>query len=398
MSRCIAIPAIILLSLVGCERNVGRLPHEAYIWQRQWTPAVVSAANDGTTTFAAYRVLAAESDRGGGLTPIAPDLAALAQIHKPVTAVLRLNGSDPPPDSGALAARVADIVRDWRAAGIQLRGLEIDHDCATARLPEYVRLLQSLRTTWPAGEMLSITALPAWLDSPELPRLLEAVDESELQVHAVQSPREGLFDPAAARRWIDGYATRSPKPFRVALPAYGVRVGFDDTGKAAAVVGEVPRDIAADDARELRAPPEQVATLLNGLERSPPARLAGFIWFRLPTADDRRAWSLATLHAVIAGESLRPVVKVTFDPGADGARDLLFANVGGIDAPLPARIVVAARGCDAGDALEGFRLERMGDDWRFVATSDNMIRAGRERRVGWLRCDSVEGVKIDEVP
>jgi hypothetical protein len=388
--------ALLLIAATGCQRPPERLPHEAYVWQRQWTPGVAAALDAGAATFSAYRLLAAESDRGGSLVRITPDFAAVSHAQRPVSAVLRLNGSDPPPDSAALAARIAEIVRDWRAADIDLRGIEIDHDCATARLSDYAHLLHALRAAWPADVKLSITALPAWLESPALAPLLAEVDETVLQVHAVQSPQAGLFDAAAARRWIDGYATLSSKPFRVALPAYGVRVGFDAAGKAAAVVAEMPRDLAVDDARELRASPEQVSGLLRGLERAHPAHLAGVVWFRLPLADDRRAWSLTTLHAVIAGESLKPVVKVSFDIDASGAHDLLFANVGEVDAPLPARIVVAARGCDAGDALEGFRLERMGDDWRFVATSENMIRAGRERRVGWLRCDIVQGVKIDE--
>jgi hypothetical protein len=396
MRKPLAILSYFLVVLAGCQRPPERLRHEVYVWQRQWTPTVTTAMDQGAATFSAYRLLAAESDRDGSLVRITPDLAAVSHAQRPVSAVLRLNGSDPPADSQALAARVAEIVRDWRAAGIRLRGIEIDHDCATAHLSDYAQLLHKLRAAWPADEKLSITALPAWMESPELPQLLAEVDETVLQVHAVQSPQAGLFDAAAARRWIDSYATLSSKLFRVALPAYGVRVGFDAAGKAAAVVAEMPRDLAVDDVRELRASPEQVSDLLRGLERARPPQLAGVVWFRLPLADDRRAWSLATLHAVIAGESLKPVVKVSFDVDANGAHDLLFANVGEVDAPLPARIVVAARGCDAGDALEGFRLERMGDDWRFVATSDNMIRAGRERRVGWLRCDVVQGVKIDE--
>jgi hypothetical protein len=389
--------SLLVIVATGCHQPLDRLPQEAYVWQRQWTPAVADAIEAGAATFSAYRVLAAESDRGGALARTTPDFAALARSQRPVTAVLRLNGSDPPPESAALAAHIAAIASEWRSAGIRLRAIEIDHDCATSRLSDYTHLLHALRAAWPADEQLSITALPTWLDSPLLPQLLAEVDESVLQVHAVQSPQAGLFDAPAARRWIDAYARQTPKPFRVALPAYGLRVGFDAAGKAAAVVAEMPRDVTGDDARELRAAPEQVSGLLRGIEVARPAQLAGIVWFRLPLADDRRAWSLATLHAVIAGDSLKPVVKVSFDVDANGAHDLLFANVGEVDAPLPARIVVAARGCDAGDALEGFRLERMGDDWRFVATSDNMIRAGRERRVGWLRCDVVQGVKIDEV-
>jgi hypothetical protein len=397
------LPALMLpliLSLPACQRAAapvahGRLEQQAYIWQRQWSPAVVDAAVQGGSEFAGYRVLAGESSRNGALQEISPDLVALERTQQPVTAVLRIDGSEPPPSADALADRIAGIVRDWKAAGVRLAGVEIDHDCATAKLPAYARLLASLRTHWPQGLKLSITELPAWLDAPDLPSLLATVDESVLQGHAVQAPANGLFDADAARRWIDRHAQRSPRAFRVALPAYGVKAGFDQQGRALGVEAEAPRPLDGD-VRELRVEPEQVAALLRGLEAARPPQLDGVAWFRLPTDQDRRAWSLQTLHAVIHGDSLRPVVKISFDPDPNGARDLLLANVGGIDAPVPQVIVVAALGCDAGDALDGFRLERAGDDWRFLATQPALVRAGRERRIGWLRCDNVMGMKIEE--
>src|SRR5262249_47028403 len=153
--------------------------------------------------------------------------------------------------------------------------------------------------------------------------VLAHVDASVLQVHSVRAPTRGegsgLFDLADARKWIDAYARRSEKPFLVSLPAYSLRAGFDADGRAVAVEAEAPRDIAAADVRELRVDPKQVAALLRGLERSRPAQLAGVVWFRLPTEDDRRTWSASMLRAVIAGDSLDPVVKVTFDADANGA-------------------------------------------------------------------------------
>lgn len=394
-------PAIVVafvLALAACQRQppASPLAHEAYVWQRQWTPAVVAAVADAAPTFRGYRVLAAEAGRSGALLAMRPDLAALERTQTPVTAVIRLDGSIPPPDEKALVGRIRAIATEWRAAGVRLQGIEIDHDCATARLGDYARLLRALRTDWPVPLRLSITALPAWRNAPALSTLLALVDESVLQVHSVQSPAGGLFDPATARRWIDAYAEHAPGPFRVALPAYGLRVGFDESGSATAVEAEALRDVPTGDVRELRVTPDQVATLLRGLERARPRHLDGVVWFRLPTADDHRAWSLAMLNAVIAGDPLRPAVLVTFDAAANGAHDLVLANAGGVEAALPQAVVIAAYGCSDGDALDGYRLERSGDDWRFVRTVDKMLRAGRERRIGWLRCDAIAGMKIDE--
>ena len=89
--------------------------------------------------------------------------------------------------------------------------------------------LARLRGLLPPSLKLSITALPAWLDSPELPALLEAVDSSVLQVHAVSNPRLGLFNPRQARDWAARWGQVSDKPFYLALP-YGVALLSDDQG------------------------------------------------------------------------------------------------------------------------------------------------------------------------
>ena len=87
----------------------------------------------------------------------------------------------------------------------------------------YAQFLVRLRAIPDIPRTLSITALPAWLSSPEIDRVIAAADEVVLQVHAVRAPTSGLFDPALARSWIDEFGARTTKPFRVALPDYGAR-------------------------------------------------------------------------------------------------------------------------------------------------------------------------------
>ena len=149
---------------------------------------------------------------------------------------------------------------------------------------------------------LSITALPAWLDSPELPALLSTVDSSVLQVHAVSDPRRGLFDPDQARQWAKAWSRITSKPFYLALPAYGVAL-LPGAGGAPVVESEVPIERGGK-RRELLADPQQLSRLGSELRNDPPAHLAGLIWFRLPLASDRRAWSLTTLGAVARGDAL----------------------------------------------------------------------------------------------
>lgn len=388
---------ILVLCTLPCAAALPPLPHEAYIWQRTWTPALSEAIDEAQSAFAGLRVLAAESGPGGTLNPVSPDLTLLLRHEPvPVTAVIRINGSDPPPDPQAIGARVRAVVRDWKSAGIFLAGIEIDHDCASARLSDYARFLHALRgADWTPGLRLSITALPTWIGTSALREALAEADESVLQVHAVSAPATGLFDARAARRWIDAYAALSAKPFRVSLPAYGVRARFGTDGHALAVEAEVPREMGAGaETRELRARPQEVAALLRELAGARPATLAGIVWFRLPTQDDRRAWSIQTLRAVILAQPLIERLQVRVESAPDGASDLVLANRGTLDAAFA---TVSARGehCLAADAVGGYRVQRQDGVWHFLAP-DGILRAGRERRIGWLRCGNVQKVTIDE--
>jgi Protein of unknown function (DUF3142) len=62
---------------------------------------------------------------------------------------------------------------------------------------------------------------------------------------------------------------------------------------------------------ELMASPTDVAALLGDLRDESPANLVGIVWFRLPTDDDRRAWSIETWRAVMLGKPLRTRVEAT---------------------------------------------------------------------------------------
>lgn len=383
--------------LAACAPTPTPFSHEAYVWQRAWTAPLNSALLTARDTFAAYRVLALHSDRAGELIPIDVDIAALALAARPVVAVVRLDGFDPNVDTSVLALRLEELAQRWRAAGVALAGIEIDHDCAVSRLADYASRLHSLRAALPRELRMSITALPTWSQSPALDAVLSEADEVVLQVHAVQNPAAGLFQAVLAERWVRAFATRTPRPFRVALPAYGARVGFDDEGHAVGVESETPRFIGGVRQEELRVKPQQVADLLASLARSPPPHLIGIVWFRLPLPDDRRAWSLTTLRAVIDGQRLDARLEVT-QKRSGPTVDLLLHNRSAVDTSLPAQILVQARECRAADALRGYTLEPTDAGWRFIRSENDVLKAGAERAVGWLNCDIVDKVEWHEDP
>jgi hypothetical protein len=317
--------ALVLCVLAACHKPPALFSHDAYIWQRVWTPAVAQAMNDSAADIRQWRVLAAHTDRAGRLQLFHPDMSALVSSGKPVVLVVRIDGQMVQWNEALLQADTVALWTSWQGRGVRLAGLEIDHDCGTARLPAYGHYLAALRSALP-GVRLSITALPAWLRSPDLAAVLAQVDESVLQVHAVRNPRAGLFDGELAMHWVNDYAQRSDKPFRVALPTYGSRVSWDTQGHLVSVQSETGVLDAGDDSRELLATPQEIAAFLAQLQRGPPAHLAGIVWFRLPTASHVGRLHARSSLAVMRQQPLHGEVKARQYGGHTGPGPAQFGR------------------------------------------------------------------------
>ncbi|EUB83601.1 DUF3142 domain-containing protein [Pseudomonas sp. GM30] len=379
---------IAALLLAACERHdAPALDQQLYVWQRQWTSAHELALKDSREDFSTLRVLALQAFPNDGWHRARIDAPLLQHDGRPLIAVIRLDGQLKGLDQAQVTDRILQVVADWQAQGLTLSGVEIDHDAGNARLPEYIEFLTHLRSALPASLPLSITALPAWLGSSQLPALLTTVDSSVLQVHAVSDPRRGLFDPEQARRWTSAWGKISSKPFYLALPAYGVAL-LPDAGGAPVVESEVPVERDGQ-RRELLADPLQLSQLAKELREDPPAHLAGLIWFRLPLANDRRAWSLTTLRAVARGDALSSRFGLTFSDH-DGLQDIALRNVGNLDSAWPTRITVKASACEGADALAGYSLQQSADLLTFTRLRDGRLPAGGQRAIGWARCAFID--------
>jgi len=372
------------LVLASCARRAPAPEHEAYIWQRQWTPAVVAAVSLQQSVFAGWRVLGLQVI-GSQKIGVRPDLAALARSARPVRLVVRIEGAREPLAVPELMDRLSPLIDEWRSAGLDLSGIEIDHDCATAALDDYASWLRELRGAMPSELKLSITALPSWLDSSALDGVLATVDDSVLQVHAVEGPDRGLFDADAAMRWTQAWGARTPRPFAVALPAYGVRVDTDAQGRVRAVDAEADIERSGASGRELRADPREVAKLLRELADDRPEHLSGYLWFRLPVAGDRRGWSATALATVIAGQALQARFVVESATNAGGSLDLRVRNVGTLDARPP--LVDLPSHCRLGDALGRYRLQSTKAALQLAPDPDAWLAAGERMDIGWVRCD-----------
>ena len=375
--------AFVLLSGASASRRA--LPQDAYIWQRKWTPALRLALKQSADLVDAWRVLAAYSDEGGRLQPVALDWRALKSSGRPVIAVVRINGQLAQYNEDQLLCDLDGLLSEWRQIQPPIAGLELDHDCGDARLDAYARFLARVRSRLPQTIPLSITTLPSWLSSPNLDAVFRPVNEVVLQVHMVQSPRAGLFNPGQARQWIRAMA-RTDKPFRVALPAYGVRVTWRNDGSMLAVESEEPLLAGGYSASELIVSPEAVSTLLRDLERDPPASLAGIVWFRLPVAGDIRAWSPETWRAVVLGKPLQSRIEALAEKSnTPGMSNIVLINQGEVDGVLPTRIDLPPS-CTIADGINGYALDHGESGLSIERQQDGLLPGHQRRLIGWMRC------------
>lgn len=392
MCTSICLSSWLSVWLGACTPTPSVLPQQAYIWQRQWTPAVAQAMDATAPLVTGWRVLAAELTPQREWKTAQPDWLALKATTQPLVMVVRLDGRTALLDA-ATQTTILELLKRWREQGLKVSGIEIDYDCATAQLLAYTSFLGSLRRTLPIGTTFSITALPTWLNSLDLPALLAIPDESVLQVHAVMNPRQGLFDAELARAWIQSYAQQTSRPWRVALPSYSTRVSWDENGRISAVESERPLLDNSSTSQELVAAPAAISAFLNRLEQAPARGLSGIVWFRLPTKQDARAWSLPTWQAVLARRPLQSAVQletpIAADNGQAGLHDIVLRNDGNADSALPL-IVRIDTACSSADGINGYALESDARGNYLRRTRDALLRAGYQRTIGWLRCEQNE--------
>ncbi len=399
--RLAALALISLLLPGACARPPEPLEHEAYIWQRRWHPGLIEALNASAPRVNGWRILVAEVDAEGKAFRPAADFVAIAAVGRPVVAVLRIQPQVQAGNEAALVAEALAVARAWKQSPITLAGIEIDHDASLRGLPDYLHFLRTLRAALDPDLRLSATLLPAWLEAPEvLADITAAVDETVLQLHAVRADGP-LFDAESAHGQIAAFARLTRHPFRIALPIYGSRVAITPHGRIGGVESESPGSVP--DALELReryAAPAAVASFLARIERQRPAKLRGIIWFRLPTAGDKRSWSRSTWHAVMAGQALAVHLTAELRAGPKpGWQQVVLRNVGTIDAEMPTelRIDAACRTASGASPHSFYVAEALPATTLWLRSQRALLRAGEELTVGSVRC-AAPAARVDFHP
>jgi hypothetical protein len=360
------------------------LTQDAYVWQRHWTPAVSDAVRSRELPLDGLRVLALQWI-GERVVQTQPDLPALAARDLPLRLVVRIEGSRPRLPTAMVSEAIRKVLADWRSGALRVEGVEIDHDCASAGLDDYADWLSRLKSELPSGLTLSITALPSWLDNPEDLRALRRIaDESVLQVHAVEAGQVHLFDPDSALRWIAAWQTNGDQPFRVALPAYRLRVRNGADGRPLSVDGEGLGELSGNSATERYAIPAEVAQVVRRLGRDAPPAMRGWIWFRLPVAGDRLGWAPATLAHAMRGEMPDSFLELDSSSRDNILFDLSLHNPTTTDALGPSTISLPAE-CSL---IEGSGLFHADPAKAQLLSEQRPWLAPNQRvRIGYARCE-----------
>ncbi|MDP2343119.1 MAG: DUF3142 domain-containing protein [Deltaproteobacteria bacterium] len=358
----IAVPVLALLAALVVSSLDVPSTSDAYLWQREVDVAVVddfAAFSSGRLHVLAFDEMPASSGTPApGRKPFEQRdrrlLEALARSGVPVVVTARVQTLRP------LDGTFQRLIDSFAAGGVDVVGLEIDHDCASARLPAYAAWLPGVRAE--AGVPLSVTALPTWLKAPGWRAVVAAVDEVTLQLHAIRAP--ALFDVDDALGIIAAWPD-----LRVALPTYGVTLRGGDR------VFADPVDVV-----KVRAAASRVS------------------WFRWPAPGDRSAWDLKTLAIVDdavgldASQSLHPGLALTQEKQTDGTVAIHVKNTGDVAVPFPALFM---GGDLARDTFAGFIVDDRG---AIAPTSARFLHPGDDVVVGWARPLARGGLGVALLP
>jgi hypothetical protein len=394
---------LVVVFLDGCGRPrfeaARALPQRGYLWQREWSPAVIDSLAQARQHMNGVVVLFAEivwEDKKPRVLKPNIDWKALQISAVPCAAAVRIAPFSGPFSASDQSARfivdtVTSVLREAKAHQVKLEEFQLDFDCAQKNLAGYAEWVRALRPV--VGPLrLVITTLPAWLDEPEFVALARATDGYVLQVHSVplhpENGRPALFDGRSAQKWVNN-AARLGLPFSVALPTYRCAAGFDASGKLLGVAMDSVQPAWPSGTRtiELATDADEVAKVVAGWDQKRPKFLRELLWYRIPVARDTRNWKWETLRAVMAGRPPLHALKVL--QNGTNPIDLAIGNDGEADEQLDSAVVVTWKSetLVSSDAVAGWTITRETNRALFQPPQGSQFRLAPNDRhsIGWLR-------------
>ena len=392
---------ILLASCGDAGRSAAPVGQWAYVWQREWTPAVGSAIRQAAPRLDGFVVLGAEiAWKDGHPNVVRPpvDWAVLREIGKPIGIAMRIDPFTESPAARDERTRLfsesaKSLIEDARRRGVTCAEFQVDYDCPKKRLAEYRAWLAPLRDAVKPVRLV-ITTLPSWLDESEMAKLVAVADGFVLQVHSVPTRNEGervaLCDPERARRWV-AQAAKFGRPFSVALPTYSALVGYDAAGHSLGMAADGVQPAWPPGTRvvEFDSDAEESSRLVAGWRAGHPAAMERIAWYRLPV-EGKRNWSWPTFSAVIEGRA--PVHRLEVFTGDENPADVSLTNKGEAEDRLDVTVLIRWDGPApvAVEALRGWTVSQTEREARFTRSAATMPRLlpGVRREIGWLRFDA----------
>lgn len=403
---------VALLIFAGCNRPEqkvsGALKQRGYVWQREWTPAVIDAVAEAELRMEGVVLLGAEINFTGKKPEIAKasiDWEMVRRETKHCSIAIRVAPfAGPFREGDAVAQTIVDLAKqlisDAHEHAVTLEEFQFDFDCARKNLGGYETWLRKLRAGVHPIRFV-ITTLPAWLDDSEFAALIREADGYVLQVHSVPIANANgatLCDTKSARRWIDK-ATRFGVPFAVALPTYRCSAGYGPDGKLLSVAMDSVQPSWPPGTRvlEFATDADDIAELVHDWQQSRPSQLRELIWYRVPIATDTRNWRWPTLSAVMAGRL--PAHDLSVLQEGENPIDLSIYNAGEADEQLSTNVTArwSETELTAADALSGWNV-RSGINravFSVIAPHGLRLPPGATRKIGWLRFDRTTNLEIE---
>ena len=405
---------LVSIILIGMCAQCFAYDQAVYVWQRSWDRHVKDAIASIKGTAGYFTVLCGDMKFEGEkpvITPVNIKWEYLFQTESSATLAFRINTKASKFFGTTAVNELADSIGTAISKTInsapanKVVGIQIDYDCPTSKLSDYVKLIKLIKKRFNDLE-ISITALPTWLDSADFPALAASCDYYVLQVHSFKVPDtldEALrpFSGDAVSSWVKK-ASRIGYPFYLSLPTYGYEVSFNENGKFLGLRAETPPISYKPGTKHalVMTDPKRILSFLNEIESKKPEHLLGVIWFRLPLKTDEFNWSMETLKMIIARQSPGASIKsemVSPDPGLyevyvinDGQtnifKDVNFTVIWNKDAKV------------MNDVISGYREEGLqeGSGIKIIGMPP---KTGNKQLVAWFRTgrENVNPLKVGEV-
>ena len=405
---------LFLLAFAACHRTgppANPLPHRAYVWQREWTPAVRAAVKQAAPKLQGLVVFGTDvswANRKPKVLRCHIDWQSLHDLHQPVGLAMRIAPWPGPFDDASITQLLVSEARvlmdQAKTEQVQCTEFQVDFDCAQKKLDGYALWLKALREAVKPTRF-AITSLPAWLDEPALSRVLDEVDGWVLQVHSVMpekaEARVAACDPRRARIWVEK-AARLRHPFEVALSTYSAQAGYSDTGKLLGLALDGVQPAWPDGTRIMQfdSDADELSALVQEWKLKHPPGMTGFLWYRLPVATDQRNWRWPTLAAVIEGRT--PTHHLKAVTTSENPVDLSLVNDGEANEDLSkTKIRITWQGVPptATEALPGWKIEHTSAQSLVIVAVPPAPPSppGGRRSIGWLRFETPTSPQVEIV-